>query len=39
MSTKLEEKWLILYERKILRKIYGPKGNKEENTYKRKINA
>lgn len=37
-STKLDEKRLILFERKILRKIYGPKIN-EENSYERRTNA
>jgi len=37
-STKSDEKRLLLFERKILRRIYGPKRN-EENTYERRTNA
>lgn len=37
-STKSDEKKLLLFERKILRRIYGPKRN-EENTYDRRTNA
>ncbi|KAL4084697.1 hypothetical protein QTP88_027621 [Uroleucon formosanum] len=37
-STKSDEKRLLLFERKILRRIYGPKRN-EENLYERRTNA
>jgi hypothetical protein len=37
-STKSDEKILLLFKRKILRRIYGPKRN-EENTYERRTNA
>ncbi|KAE9545357.1 hypothetical protein AGLY_000900 [Aphis glycines] len=37
-STKSDEKRLLLFERKILRRIYGPKRN-EENTSERRTNA
>jgi RNAse (barnase) inhibitor barstar len=37
-STKSDEKRLLLFERKILRRIYGPK-RIEENIYERRTNA
>ncbi|XP_022172631.1 uncharacterized protein LOC111035356 [Myzus persicae] len=37
-STKSDEKRLLLFEWKILRRIYGPKRN-EENLYERRTNA
>lgn len=37
-STKLNEKILLIFERKILYRIYGPKRN-EENIYERRTNA
>jgi len=38
-STKSDEKRLLIFERKILRRIYGPKRNEEENIYERRTNA
>jgi hypothetical protein len=39
MSTKIEDKKLIIFERKILRKIFDPKKNTENNEYERRLNA
>lgn len=39
MLTKSDEKRLILVERKILRKIFGPKRKEEENTYEQRTNV
>jgi hypothetical protein len=38
-STKADEKKLMTFERKILRRIFGPKKNTENNEYERRTNA
>jgi hypothetical protein len=38
-STKTDEKKLMIFERKILRRIFGPKKNTENNEYERRTNA
>lgn len=38
-STKLGKKRLLVFERKILRRIFGPERNEEENTYEQETNA
>lgn len=38
-STKSDEKRLMVFEKKILRIIYGPKRNEEENMHERRTNA
>jgi hypothetical protein len=37
-STKTDEKKLELFERKVLRKIFGPKKNEETNEFKHRTN-
>jgi len=37
-STKTDEKKLAIFERKILRQIFGPKKNEETNEYERRTN-
>jgi len=38
-STKIGEKKLMIFERKISRRIFGPKNNTENNEYERNPNA
>lgn len=38
-STKSEEKRFMLFEKNILRKMYGSRRNEEENTYQRRTNT
>lgn len=38
-STKADEKKLTTFERKVLRRIFGPKKNTENNEYEGRTNA
>lgn len=38
-STRQDEKRLLLFEKKILRRIYGPKRSEKVNTYQQRINV
>lgn len=38
-DRKTGEKKLMIFERKMLRRIFGPKNNTENNEYERKTNA
>jgi len=37
-STKADEKKLLIFERKMLRQMFGPKKNMETNEYERRTN-